>query len=426
MATGTESNGVQPRKTGKLTQLYLGTGGFNIVGKRKIWYAATAVILLVCLGSFIFRGFTPSIEFVGGTKIQMPATSVEGTITADEAKRVYADTLGHDPVASQNVGSGATASVEIRSETLSNAQVSELKDALFEDLQPVGNDGQPSRDTISDRGLSGSWGGEITDKALLALAVFLVLVTAFLVFYFERWMAVAALAALGFDLTVSAGVYSLVGFEVTPATVIGLLTILGFSLYDTVVVFDKVKENTKGLVNLSRQTYPEAANLALNQTLMRSINTSVVALLPVLGLLVIGAGLLGAGTLKDLALIMTIGTLSGTISSVFLATPVLVDLKMREPAYQEQARKVESRRALGKRTVSQQAGVDGAAASTVDDEALDAELRQEKAYAAASSVPGRNLKKVDQRRVAGKPSGKSPAGKRTGKPSGKPTGKRKR
>jgi preprotein translocase subunit SecF len=418
-------NSTQPRQMGRMTKLYLGTGAFNIVGKRKIWYVVTGVILLVCLGSIIFKGFTPSIEFVGGTKIHMPATSVEGTITADQAKRVYADTLGHDPVAAQEVGSGSDAAVEIRSETLTNAEVSELKDALFDELQPVNNDGQPDRASISDRGLSGSWGGEITQQALIALAVFLVLVSAFLAFYFERWMAVAALAALGFDLTVSAGVYSIVGFEVTPSTVIGLLTILGFSLYDTVVVFDKVRENTKGLVNLSRQTYPEAANLALNQTLMRSINTQIVSLLPVLGLLVIGAGLLGAGTLKDLALVMTVGTLSGTLSSIFLATPVLVDLKMRESAYQDQARRVESRRALGKRTASQQAGAEDGL-STVDDEALDAELRQEKAYAAASSVPGRNLKKVDQRRVAGKPSGKSSAGKRTGKPSGKPTGKRKR
>ena len=192
--------------------------------------------------------------------------------------------------------------------------------------------------------MSASWGGEISQKALIALGVFLVLVTVFLAFYFERWMAVAALAALIHDVLVTAGVYSIIGFEVTPATVIGLLTILGFSLYDTVVVFDKVRENTRGLLGLTRRTYAEAANLALNQTLMRSINTSLIAVLPVLGLLVVGVGLLGVGTLQDLALVQLTGIIAGALSSIALATPILVDLKMREPKFKEQARRVYARR----------------------------------------------------------------------------------
>jgi len=157
-------------------------------------------------------------------------------------------------------------------------------------------------------------------------------------------MAVAALMALIHDVVITSGVYSIVGFEVTPATVIGLLTILGFSLYDTVVVFDKVKENTRGLLGLTRRTYGEAANLALNQTLMRSINTSLIALLPVMGLLVVGVGLLGVGTLKDLALVQLAGMAIGALSSIFLATPILVDLKMREPKYKQQAARVLARR----------------------------------------------------------------------------------
>ena len=184
---------------------------------------------------------------------------------------------------------------------------------------------------ISDSAVSGTWGGQITRQALIALAVFLVLVTIFLAFYFERAMAVAALVALVHDVVVTMGVYSIVGFEVTPATVIGLLTILGFSLYDTVVVFDKVKENTRGLLGLTRRTYAEAANLALNQTLMRSINTSLIAVLPVLGLMIVGVGLLGVGTLADLALVQIVGILAGARSSVLLATPILVDLKLRDP-----------------------------------------------------------------------------------------------
>lgn len=387
-------------KPGKLRQLYLGTGGFPIVGKRKVFYIATGVILLICYASMIFKGFTPSIEFVGGTSIQMPAASASGPIDVDAAKQVYHDTLGHDPVSTQSQGSGPDKSIVIRSDSLKNAQVSQLEDNLYAKLKPNGG-----RDAISDQALSGSWGGEISRQAIIALAVFLVLVGIFIAVYFEKWMAVSALCALFFDLSVSAGVYSLVGFEVTPSTVIGLLTILGFSLYDTVIVFDKIKENTKGLLNLSKQTYPEAANLAVNQTLMRSLNTSLISVLPVLALLVIGAGLLGAGTLKDLALVMTIGTVAGTASSIFLATPLLVDLKMREEPYQEQARKVAAKRA-------------GRGDASDADAELDSD--QARAMAAAASVPGRNLSKTDAKRTVGKrPTGKRPTGKR-------PAGKRRR
>ena len=201
---------------------------------------------------------------------------------------------------------------------------------------------------ISDSAVSASWGGQITTQALIALAVFLVLVTIFLAFYFERAMAVAALVALLHDVIVTAGVYSIIGFEVTPSTVIGLLTILGFSLYDTVVVFDKVKENTRGLLGLTRRTYGEAANLALNQTLMRSINTSLIAVLPVVGLMVIGVGLLGVGTLADLALVQMVGIIAGALSSLLLATPLLVDLKMRDRALRRARRPGASPAATGR------------------------------------------------------------------------------
>lgn len=426
--TGQSETAAQPPKQGRLAKLYLGTGGFGIVGRRKTWYMITAVIMLICVGSIVFRGFTPGIEFVGGTQIQVPAQGAQGPITSDEVERVYADTFGTTPSSTQTIGSGGSKAVQIRTEALDVGELDQIKRALFDELKPIGADGEPTVNAISDSGVSGTWGDEITKQALIALAVFLVLVTIFLAVYFERWMAVAALVALTFDLTVTAGLYSLIGFEVTPATVIGLLTILGYSLYDTVVVFDKVRENTKGLLDLSRQTYPESANLALNQTLMRSINTSLTSLLPVLGLLLIGAGLLGAGTLKDLALVQAIGIVAGTLSSIFLATPALVDLKMREPAYQEQARRVESRRTLGKRTASQTARASAGLSDTAsdeDDEEHQAELRKEKAVVAASAVPGRNLKKSDQRRVAGKPSGKD-SGRPSGKPAGKPTGKRSR
>jgi preprotein translocase subunit SecF len=198
---------------------------------------------------------------------------------------------------------------------------------------------------VSTSSVSSSWGSDVTKKAVRGLVVFLIAVCLFIGFRFEAKMAAAAILALLHDLVLSAGVYSLVGFEVTPSTIVGLLTILGFSLYDTVVVFDKVDENSAGLLGGSRRTYSEAANLAVNQTLARSINTSLIALLPVAGLLFVGAGLLGVGTIKDLALVLFVGLASGAYSSLFLATPLLCDLKEREPRYQALRKRVVARRA---------------------------------------------------------------------------------
>ncbi|MCA1656055.1 MAG: protein translocase subunit SecF, partial [Pseudonocardiaceae bacterium] len=332
------------KREGVFRRLYVGTGAFDVVGKRKRWYTFFAVLILVCLASIVFRGFNLGIDFTGGTRVSLPAQGAEGEISTAQVETVFSDTLGMEPAAVQTVGTGTASTIQIRSETLDSDQVTELKAALFERFQPENAAGEPSQRSISDSAVSASWGGEISQQALIALAVFLVLVTIFLAVYFEKWMAVAALAALVHDILVTAGVYSIVGFEVTPATVIGLLTILGFSLYDTVVVFDKIKENTRGLLGLTRRTYGEAANLALNQTLMRSINTSLIAVLPVIGLLVVGVGLLGVGTLQDLALVQLTGILAGALSSIALATPLLVDLKMREPRFQQQAARVLARR----------------------------------------------------------------------------------
>lgn len=401
-------NGSKPKKN-VFHRLYVGTGAFDIVGKRKIFYFCFILLSLICLASIVFRGFNLGIDFEGGTRIQLPAVGVAGPISTEQVSEVYSETLGKEPSSVQSVGTGAASSIQLRSETLDVNQVGRLKAALFEDLQPVGGNGRPSQQSISDSAVSGSWGGEITRQALIALAVFLVLVTAFLAFYFERSMALSALVALIHDVGVTAGVYSIIGIEVTPATVVGLLTILGFSLYDTVVVFDKVKENTRGLLGLTRRTYGEAANLALNQTLMRSINTSLIALLPVLGLLVIGVGLLGVGTLQDLAIVLLTGMIAGAVSSIFLATPLLVDLKMRNPKFREQAQRVYARRA----NLARKAERDDVVEST-DDASLAADLRRERALAAAASVPSRTRRASDAKRA--RPSGRS----------GRPTGKRRR
>ncbi|KAA9154804.1 protein translocase subunit SecF [Amycolatopsis acidicola] len=404
-----ESHGAQasPKKNegGILHRLYVGTGAFDIVGKRKRWYLFFIALVLISVASMGIKGFNLGIEFEGGTQIQLPAHGAHGTITSDDATRVFADALGKQAAEAQTVGVGSAATVQIRSETLPETDVAKVKQALFQQLQPIGSNGQPSEQAISDSAVSASWGGEISRQAFIALGVFMVLVTIFLAIYFERWMALAALISLIHDIVVTAGIYSLVGFEVTPATVIGLLTILGFSLYDTVVVFDKVKENSRGILGLTRRTYAETANLALNQTLMRSINTSVIALLPVLGLLIVGYILLGSGTLQDLALVQLTGMLAGVMSSLFLATPLLVDFKMRDPKFKQQAERVRQRRAnLARKAAERQAEEDDFDAS--DDDALAAELRKEKAYAAAASVPSRTPKQSKSNPRRGRPSGK--------------------
>jgi preprotein translocase subunit SecF len=228
-------------------------------------------------------------------------------------------------------------------------------------------------------------------------------------------MAAAALVALLHDVLVTAGIYSIIGFEVTPATVIGLLTILGFSLYDTVVVFDKVKENTRGLLGLTRRTYPEAANLALNQTLMRSINTSLIAVLPVIGLLVVGVGLLGVGTLADLALVQLVGILAGALSSILLATPLLVDLKMRDKRYRAHSERVQQKRkrraeqAAGGAPAEDEADIESETEVLAVDDGAAGERRRERALAAAASAPAR-AQRADRRSGSGTPA--RPSGKR--------------
>ncbi|GLW34814.1 protein translocase subunit SecF [Actinoplanes regularis] len=330
-------------RPGLATRLYAGEANINIVGRRKMWFTIATALVLIAIGSFVIRGFELGIEFAGGTSFSVPA-SVDGkTLTQDEvAKAVDKAVREADPEASttavQQVGEGADASFTVRASALSADEVSKAKATLVTDL------GVEAK-KISDSQVSAAWGGKVTQQAILGLIIFLVLVVAYLIVRFEWRMAVAALASLVLDLVLTAGVYSLVGFEVTPSTVIGFLTILGYSLYDVVVVFDKVQENTRGITAGSTRTYAEATNLAVNQTLMRSLNTGLVALLPVGGLLFIGAGLLGAGTLKDLGLVLFVGMGFGVISSIMFAAPVLSALKDQEPKIKAHNARVLARRA---------------------------------------------------------------------------------
>jgi preprotein translocase subunit SecF len=331
-------------KHGFFVRLYTGTGAFEVVGRRKLWFTISGLIIAVAIASIVLRGFTFGIDFDGGTKVSMPSAGASGTISTQQVEDVFSKTLGKAPESVVIVGSGGSATVQIRSETLTNAETEELRNALFDAFQPKGANGQPSKQAISDSAVSETWGGQITKKALIALAVFLVLVTLYITVRYERYMAMSALATMVFDLTTTAGVYSLVGFEVTPATVIGLLTILGFSLYDTVIVFDKVEENTHGFEHTTRRTFAEHANLAINQTFMRSINTSLISVLPIIALMVVAVWLLGVGTLKDLALVQLVGVIVGSYSSIFLATPLLVSLRERTELVRTHTRRVLNRR----------------------------------------------------------------------------------
>ncbi|MGY2076705.1 protein translocase subunit SecF [Blastococcus sp. SYSU DS0828] len=345
-------------------RLYNGEAGLDVVGRSRLIYRITAVVVLLCLLSMVFRGFNFGIDFEGGNSFRLP-----GTEQQLQQARAAAEDAGADVASAQVVGGNT---LLIRTSQLDN----ETERAVVEEMaEAVGIAPQQ----VSPESVSAEWGQDITDQALVALAVFLVAVVLFLAVRFQPKMAVGAMAALVHDIVVTAGVYALVGFEVTPSTVIGFLTILGFSLYDTVVVFDKVDENTRDLERSARMTWGEAANLAVNQTLMRSINTSVIALLPVAGLLFVGAGLLGVGTLKDLALVLFVGLAAGTYSSIVLATPIVADLKEREPAQQALRRRVLARR-------SSAARADGAAVPAGP--VASARRRRSTGAAAASELPG--------------------------------------
>jgi preprotein translocase subunit SecF len=318
------------------TSLYQGKLSIEFVSRWKRWFAISGVIVLVALGALVFRGFNYGIEFKGGVEYnaQFPSgTNLSSLVT---------------PISDAVVGTH-----------IENADnpvvVVSGNQAIRIDVKPL-DEGQKNFVAAAIKRASGStevnstvigptWGASIAKKALTGLIVFVVLVVLVIWGYFREWrMSVAAMVALVHDLVITIGVYALTGFEVTPATVTGVLTILGYSLYDTVVVFDKVRENTRGIATSTRFTYAEAANLAVNQTLVRSINTSLTALLPVGAILYVGTFSLGSGPLKDLALALFVGMAAGTYSSIFIATPLLAMLKMRDPTMVQQAKRVAHRK----------------------------------------------------------------------------------
>ncbi|WP_431912385.1 protein translocase subunit SecF [Micromonospora carbonacea] len=381
-------------KTGLASRLYAGEAGLDVIGRRKLWFSVAGALILVAVLSFALRGFSLGIEFAGGNSFQVPASV--GTL--DDAEKtvdtVLASTAaGAEVVTAQKVGGTGGDFYEMRTTQLDAEQANEAKAEM---ARAFGI----QADQISGNQVSEAWGSQVTSRALLGLVIFVLLVTVYLVLRFEWRMAAAAVSSLFMNLILTAGIYSLVGFEVTPSTIIGFLTILGFALYDVVVVFDKVQENTRGITANNNQTYGEAANLAINQSLMRSLNTSVVALLPVGGLLFIGAGLLGAGTLKDLGLVLFVGMAVAFLTSILLATPLLVLLKNYEPRIQAHNKRVLARRpALAKGEITPK----GAARPAADaDEPVDVDA------ALAGAAP----------KVGARPAGKRSTGARGGRPAG--------
>lgn len=327
---------VAEKNRGFFSRLYSGTGAFDVIGKRKRWYIVSGLILLVCVLSMVFRGFTLGIDFEGGTQISLPN---QAPLTVESVEDVVSDALGFAPQQVQTAGTGAASTIQVRVAHLDQQQTNQVSEALADAFAPT-----ITLADVSSSDVSSTWGQEITRKMLIALVVFLVIVFVYIAVRFDREMSIAAMASLFFDLIVTAGIYSLVGFEVTPAMVIGLLTILGFSVYDTVVVFDKVEENTRGVFASSRRTYAEQTNLAVNQTFMRSINTTVISVLPIIALMVVAVWLLGVGTLKDLALVQLVGVVVGTFSSIYLASPLLVSMKERRSDVAAHTAKVLARR----------------------------------------------------------------------------------
>lgn len=400
------------RRGSLANRLYRGEAGINIIGRRKVWFGVAATVLLVAILSFSFRGFTRGVEFKGGNEFQVPAsvgTMAEAEDAVSRALSGVKTTTGEPAVVviAQKLGGGGSTSYLIRTSPITGADAIKVKGALAANL---GIDASK----ISDNLVSAAWGKQVTQQALIGLAVFLVLVIIYLIIRFEWRMAAAAVSSLVLDLLLTAAVYSLVGFEVTPSTIIGFLTILGFALYDVVVVFDKVQENTRGILASRNQTYAEAANLAVNQTLMRSINTGLVALLPVGGLLFIGAGLLGAGTLKDLGLVLFFGMGAAVYSSIFFATPVLVTLKEFEPRHRLHTQRVLARRAGGgveEPKAPKQAAKRPVAARAEDD-------AEAPALAGAAPRPGA--------RPGAKQAGKRGGGKGGGPRGGRPSGAKRR
>ncbi len=335
-------------------RLYRGEVSVDFVGRQKLWYRISGAILVISIAALLIFRLQYSVDFKGGSVFSFTAPAA----TSTQVATTVTNAGGGNNITVQEVGHTKW---DVQTEVLSANEQFKVQNAIAHRFGIKA--GQ-----VSLKSVGPSWGSQISQKALEALLAFLVVVVLYLSLAFEWRMATAALIALLHDIVITIGVYALLRFQVSPATVIGLLTILGYSLYDTVVVFDKVRENTAGLLVTRRTSYSEAANLALNQTLVRSINTSLIALLPVASILAVSIFLLGNGELKDLSLVLFVGMLSGTYSSICIATPVLADLKERQPEFRQLRKQIAQRASSAKRQAKVVVGNVPGAGSVAEDE----------------------------------------------------------
>lgn len=378
-------------------RLYTGEVSYDFIGHRRRWYIVSAVLIGVSILALLLRGLDFGIEFKGGADFKAATTVTAQTV--DSMKEALRNS-GVPNLDDSTVNTIGNNQIRVQTRTLDpTEEVPKVRAAIAEEVGI-------NPDQVAYSLIGASWGGQITERALIALGVFLALVALVIGIYFrDVKMSAAALIALGHDLILTIGIYALVGFTVTPATLIGVLTILGYSLYDTVVVFDKVRENVRDLRSSTSRTYSEAANLAVNQVLVRSINTTIIGVLPVLALLFAGAVILGEGPLKDLALALFVGMVSGAYSSIFIATPLLAQMKEREPDMKKLAARVRARRAkeVQKERLSTTAPSiptvtpEVAASVAEETEPSNAELQQ------ASATAGNGAKRIGSVEVTVKP-----------------------
>ena len=384
-------------------RLYTGEVSYDFIGHRRRWYIVSAILIAVSLLALAVRGLDFGIEFKGGADFKAATTVTAQTV--DSMKDALRDS-GVPNLDDATVNTIGNNQVRVQTRTLDpTEEVPKVRTAIANEV------GIPP-DQVAYSLIGASWGGQITERALIALGVFLALVALVIGIYFrDAKMSAAALIALAHDLVLTIGIYALVGFTVTPATLIGVLTILGYSLYDTVVVFDKVRENVRDIRSSTARTYSEAANLAVNQVLVRSINTTIIGVLPVVALLFAGAVILGEGPLKDLALALFVGMVSGAYSSIFIATPLLAQMKEREPDMRKLAARVRARRAkeAQKERVAATTAASPSSAPEVTRPSLaeavepsNAELEQ------PTSATGNGAKRVGPVEVAVKPDVRSP------------------
>ena len=336
VATERPSDGAtgKKRKRSFTHALYTGEISYGFIQRRKVWYTITAVVIIISFIGLLVRGLNLGIEFKGGVQFRAPAHVATSTI--DDVRKSVLSSGTPDMDATEVVSLGSDA-VQVQTRALNNDETTKVQEAI---AKATGT----KMSSVTYSKVGSQWGEQITGKAIKALVVFLVLVMLQIWAYFRHWkMSIAALVALLHDLIVTIGIYALVGFTVSPSTVIGVLTILGYSLYDTVVVFDKVRENVQD-IDKRDYTFAEGANRAVNQVLVRSINTTIVGVLPVAALLFAGAFVLGSGPLEDLGLALFVGMIVGAYSSIFIATPVFTQLREHEPAMKEHTARVLRRR----------------------------------------------------------------------------------